>query len=369
MSREALGDRRAEALVGAEPDADAEAAAAAEPPILQVEHLSVHLPLHRGVGGRGHEVVRALDDVTIAVAPGESLGVVGESGCGKTTLIRSAARLTEATAGKISVEGRDITRASRRSLAPVRAKMQMVFQDPEASLNPRKRVSQILVTPLRRRGVPRRRHGEEIARLLAEVGLSAEHSHSHPHELSGGQRQRVGLARALATEPRLLLLDEPVSALDVSIRAQIVNLLSDLREREHSRSSGGRLALLFVAHDLAVVRQVSDRIAVMYLGKIVESGPAERLCSSPVHPYTQALLAAVPSPDPAAGPPRVELAGEPPSAVAPPPGCRFHPRCPYATEVCTEVEPPLVEYRGDRLAACHHPLNVSEAEVQDSALA
>jgi peptide/nickel transport system ATP-binding protein len=346
---------------------EASRGAPAEPPLLQLEHVSVHLPLHRGVAGRGREVVHALDDVSIAVAAGESLGIVGESGCGKTTLIRCAARLTEATAGEIRFEGREITRASRRSLAPVRASMQMIFQDPEASLNPRKRVSQILATPLRKRGVSRRDLDGETVSLLAEVGLSSEHAYSHPHELSGGQRQRVGIARALAMRPRLLLLDEPVSSLDVSIRAQIVNLLSDLRE--HDGRSSRRLAMVFVAHDLAVVRQVSDRIAVMYLGKIVEAGPAEQLCRRPVHPYTQALLAAVPSPDPSAGPPRVELAGEPPSAIMPPAGCRFHPRCPHASEVCGRVEPPLAGYGDGRIAACHHPLNVSGPGVASSALA
>jgi oligopeptide/dipeptide ABC transporter ATP-binding protein len=328
--------------------------------LLELDCVSVHLPLRRGLLRRSHEVVHALDEVSVSVAPGESLGIVGESGCGKTTLIRCAARLTDATAGRIRFEGQDITRASRRRLRCVRARMQMVFQDSEASLNPRKRISQILSVPLRLRGVRRSELPAEVSALLSEVGLAAEHSGSHPHQLSGGQRQRVGIARALALRPRLLLLDEPVSALDVSIRAQIVNLLADLRERHQLPSQ--RLAMLFVAHDLAIVRQVSDRIAVMYLGRVVESGPAVQLCNAPVHPYTEALLAAVPAPDPATGPPRVELGGEPPSAISPPPGCRFHPRCPYATEVCGRVQPPLVEYEGGRLAACHHPLHLGEAE-------
>ena len=330
-------------------------------PLLEISHLSVHFPVGRGFGRGAREVVHALDDVTIAVAPGESLGIVGESGCGKSTLIRCAARLVDATAGSIRFEGSEITRASRRALAPVRRRMQMVFQDPEASLNPRRSVGQILATPLRLRGVERDQLEAEAVALLSEVGLEPEHRHSHPHELSGGQRQRVGIARALAMQPRLLLLDEPVSALDVSVRAQIVNLLADLREQV--APGAVPLAMLFVAHDLAIVRQVSDRIAVMYLGKIVESGPAEQLCRAPIHPYTQALLAAVPKADPSAGPPRAQLAGEPPSATTPPSGCRFHPRCPHASEVCAAVEPPLVRYPDGRLAACHHPLGVNEAQV------
>lgn len=336
-------------------------------PLLEIDRVSVHFPLGRGLSGRAREVVHALDEVSVSIAPGEALGVVGESGCGKSTLIRCAARLVDATSGSVRFEGRDITRASRRALAPVRARMQMVFQDPQGSLNPRKRVGQILARPLALRGVERAALPGEVLSLLAEVGLGAEHVHSHPHELSGGQAQRVGIARALAMGPRLLLLDEPVSALDVSVRAQIVNLLADLRERSGAgrapRAGQAPLAMLFVAHDLAIVRQVSDRIAVMYLGKIVESGPAEQVCRAPRHPYTQALLAAVPSADPAAGPPRLALAGEPPSATAPPSGCRFHPRCPHATEVCSQVEPPLTQFADGRLAACHHPRNLSEAEV------
>ncbi len=333
----------------------------ASTPLLEIDRVSVHFPLGRGLSSRAREVVHALDEVSVSIAPGEALGIVGESGCGKSTLIRCAARLVDATSGSVRFEGREITRASRRALAPVRRRMQMVFQDPQGSLNPRKRVGQILARPLALRGVERSALESEVLALLAEVGLGAEHVHSHPHELSGGQAQRVGIARALAMRPRLLLLDEPVSALDVSVRAQIVNLLADLRER--SLAGQAPLAMLFVAHDLAIVRQVSDRIAVMYLGKIVESGPAELLCRAPRHPYTQALLSAVPSADPAAGPPRLALVGEPPSATTPPSGCRFHPRCPHASDVCSQVEPPLTQFADGRLAACHHPRNLSEAEV------
>jgi oligopeptide/dipeptide ABC transporter ATP-binding protein len=335
--------------------------ASSAPPLLELSGLSVHFPVRRGIGGRAREVVHALDEVSVSVAHGQALGIVGESGCGKSTLIRCAARLIDATAGSVHFDGREITGASRRALTPVRARMQMVFQDPEASLNPRKRVRQILARPLRMRGVERERLDGEVSELLDLVGLGDEHADAHPHELSGGQRQRVGIARALAMRPWLLLLDEPVSALDVSVRAQVVNLLGDLRRV--SRPGQPPLALLFVAHDIAIVRQVSDRIAVMYLGKIVESGPAEALCQTPVHPYTQALLSAVPAPDPHAGPPRVALCGEPPSAISPPSGCRFHPRCPYASEICAAVEPPPVEYPGGRVAACHHPRNLSEADL------
>jgi oligopeptide/dipeptide ABC transporter ATP-binding protein len=327
--------------------------------LLGVEHLKIHFPVKAGIViQRSVGFVHAVDDVSFTLREGETLGVVGESGCGKTTLIRSLVRLIDATEGTIRFRERDITKAGRRELAPIRREMQMVFQDPQASLNPRKRVGQILATPLRIKGVPRDKIESEARALLDRVGLAREHFNRFPHEFSGGQRQRIGIARALAVDPRLLLLDEPVSALDVSVQAQVINLLDDLQDEFH-------LSYLFVAHDLSVVRHVSDRIAVMYLGKVMELSPSEELYVRPIHPYTSALLAAIPIPDPKENRERerIVIGGEPPSPLLPPSGCRFHTRCPLATEVCREVEPPLAEYSGGHLAACHHPMNVSGDEV------
>jgi len=331
-------------------------------PLLEVEHLVVEFPIKRGVlfdRTVGH--VHAVSDVSLTLADGETLGVVGESGCGKTTLARTIARLVDATDGTIRFRGRDITRAGRRALAPVRRELQMVFQDPQSSLNPRKRVGQIVGAPLHLQG--RAQNGGEdvgarVRKLLERVGLHAEHVNRFPHEFSGGQRQRIGIARALATDPHLILLDEPVSALDVSVQAQVVNLLDDLQD-----DLG--LGYVFVAHDLSVVRHVSDRIAVMYLGKIVESAPAEELYVKPIHPYTAALLDAIPIPDPKENRARERhvVRGEPPNPIDPPSGCRFRTRCPRATELCARVEPPLAAYEGGHLAACHHPLNVSDEEI------
>jgi oligopeptide/dipeptide ABC transporter ATP-binding protein len=323
--------------------------------LLRADKVRKYFPVSGGLRPGTAVHVRAVDEVSLDVRVGETLGLVGESGCGKSTLGRCLLRLHELTSGTVTFAGQDISRFSRRAMRPLRREMQMVFQDPFASLNPRKRVGNIIAEPLHihrqgDRSAVRRRVGE----LMDLVGLSPEHANRYPHEFSGGQRQRVGVARALALHPRLIIADEPVSALDVSIRAQVINLLDDLQD-----SLG--LTYIFIAHDLGVVRHVSDRIAVMYLGKIVELSPAEELMRRPVHPYTEALLSAVPVPDPDAAAKRkqIVLEGDVPSPVAPPPGCRFAPRCRYATDVCRTEEPPLAPHGAPgHLAACHHPLNV-----------
>jgi oligopeptide/dipeptide ABC transporter ATP-binding protein len=330
-----------------------------ETPLLEVRHVKKYFPIRRGVLQREVAHVHAVDDVTFAVRSGETLGLVGESGCGKSTLGRTLVRLLEPTDGDIIFEGKSISHLGTRKLRPLRSEMQMVFQDPYASLNPRKRVGTIVSDPMRihnlgSRSEQKRRVGE----ILETVGLSPEHYNRFPHEFSGGQRQRIGIARALALRPKLIIADEPVSALDVSIQSQMLNLLGDLQDEF-------QLTYIFIAHDLGVVRHVSDRIAVMYLGKIVELSPAEELYSRPIMPYTEALLSAVPIPDPdlAAKRERIVLEGDVPSPINPPSGCRFHPRCRYATDICKEVEPPLVDYGNGHLAACHHPLNVDEATL------
>ncbi len=355
MSVEGNGD-----LVSVEAGAQADQPGAPDgSPLLAVDHLRVLFPIKAGtVVARKVGYVHAVDDVSFALHEGETLGIVGESGCGKTTLIRALVRLVEATDGTIRFRGTDITHADRKQLAPIRREMQMVFQDPQASLNPRKRVNQILATPLRIRGVPKGQFEVETRGLLDKVGLHPEHLNRYPHEFSGGQRQRIGIARALAVEPKLILLDEPVSALDVSIQAQVINLLDELQDDLH-------LSYVFVAHDLGVVRHVSDRIIVMYLGKLMEVSPAEELYTKPIHPYTSALLGAIPIPDPKENRARerTTVTGEPPNPINPPSGCRFHTRCPRATEICQAAEPQLTEYANGHLAACHHPQSVTAAEV------
>jgi oligopeptide/dipeptide ABC transporter ATP-binding protein len=294
--------------------------------------------------------------VSLHIDRGETLGLVGESGCGKSTLARTAMRLIDPKAGTIVLGGDDITAVSQRALHPHRPRMQMVFQDPFGSLNPRRRV-RATIREAQRVGQDRASREASVEAALARVGLAAEIADRYPHELSGGQRQRVGVARALATSPELLIADEPVSALDVSVQAQLVNLLVDLQ-----RELG--LAQLFVAHDLAVVRQVADRVAVMYLGRIVETAPTQVLFSQPRHPYTRALLAAVPVADPAQrGRSRERLQGEPPSPVDPPSGCTFHPRCPRADDRCRTSSPALWRYADGAAVACHHPVGVSAADI------
>ena len=333
-----------------------------ETPLLEADHLKVLFPIKSGLildRVVGH--VHAVDDVSFALQPGETLGIVGESGCGKTTLIRTMVRLIDSTGGAIRFRGEDITKRSRKQLQAARREMQMVFQDPQASLNPRKRVGQIIATPLRLRGVPKERIESESRTLLERVGLSPEHLGRFPHEFSGGQRQRIGIARALAVNPQLILLDEPVSALDVSIQAQVINLLEELQDEF-------KLSYVFVAHDLSVVRHVSDRIIVMYLGKVMELSPAEELYDKPIHPYTSALLSAIPIPDPTENRARtrVQVKGEVPNPINPPHGCRFHPRCPRASDICRTVEPALTEYAGGHLAACHHPQHVTAEELSSA---
>lgn len=316
--------------------------------LLEVQHLTVHYPVRSGLLGRPRGRVQAVRDVSFTIAPGETLGLVGESGCGKTTLARALVRLVPVTAGRILYAGRDVTALAGRALRAWRRQVQMVFQDPYSSLDPRLTVGQSLgealaLHRLARNGAERR---ARIAHLLQDVGLDASHAGRYPHELSGGQRQRVGIARALAVEPRLLVCDEPVSALDVSIQAQIVNLLQDLQQRHG-------LAYLFIAHDLAVVEHLSQRLLVMYLGRIVEAGPARAVCRTPLHPYTQALLSAQPVADPERKRARIILPGDVPSPLHPPPGCPFHPRCPVAEAQCRTEPPALREVEPGRWAACH----------------
>jgi oligopeptide transport system ATP-binding protein len=345
---------------------EASATARANGALLEVRDLFMHFPIKSGILiDREIGRVRAVDGVDLSVKAGETLGLVGESGSGKSTLCRAILQLLKPTSGSVRFDGREIVGLKSRAMRPVRRDMQMIFQDPYASLNPRHRVGHIVGDPLRLHGLA---SGDELKRsvneLLERVGLSPEHYNRYPHEFSGGQRQRIGIARALALRPRLIIADEPVSALDVSIQAQIINLLEDLQDEF-------KLTYVFVAHDLGVIRHVSDRIAVMYLGKIVELGPADAVFSNPIHPYTLSLLAALPIPDPKLNRARepLVLEGDLPSPANPPSGCRFHTRCPYATEICSEVEPELVNYGGDHWAACHHPLHREHPEAVRAVLA
>ena len=326
----------------------------AEDPILVVDHLVKHFPIKAGIlFDRQIGAVQAVDDVSFSVNRGETLGLVGESGCGKSTLARAILQLIPPTSGSVKFEGREIAGIGRRAGRELRADMQMVFQDPYASLNPRKRIAQIVGDPMRLHGiVDHDGQKQAVQELLEKVGLNPEHYNRFPHEFSGGQRQRIGIARALSLNPKLIIADEPVSALDVSIQAQIINLLEDLQDEF-------QLTYMFVAHDLSVVRHVADRIAVMYLGKIVEIGPAEAVYNTPIHPYTQALLSAVPIPDPRANAARrqIILEGDVPSPANPPSACRFHTRCALATDICSADEPPLIDHGGEHFAACHHPLD------------
>jgi len=315
--------------------------------LLEVKDLVKHFPVRGGVFSRVKNFVRAVDGVGFELKPHETLGLVGESGCGKSTTGRAILRLIEPTSGEIRFQGTDICALDRESMRRLRREMQIIFQDPYASLNPRMTVGSIVGEPLAIHNIAKGKDREErVASLLHRVGLRPEHIRRYPHEFSGGQRQRIGIARALALNPKLIIADEPVSALDVSIQAQVINLLEDL-QKEFG------IAYVLIAHDLAVVQHVSDRIAVMYLGKIVETSAADKLVMSPRHPYTEALLSAVPIPDPKMKKQRIILKGDVPSPVNPPSGCRFHTRCPYKEERCTLEEPPMREVAPGHYAACH----------------
>ncbi|MET8328083.1 dipeptide ABC transporter ATP-binding protein [Streptomyces sp. NPDC005181] len=343
-----------------------EQATSSPEPLLKVTGLVKHFPITKGLLRRQSGAVQAVDGISFDVLPGETLGVVGESGCGKSTMGRLITRLLEPTGGKIEFEGKDITHLGVAGMRPMRRDVQMIFQDPYGSLNPRHTVGSIVSAPFKLQGVtPEGGIKKEVQRLLGLVGLNPEHYNRYPHEFSGGQRQRIGIARALALRPKLVVADEPVSALDVSIQAQVVNLLDDLQDELG-------LTYVIIAHDLSVIRHVSDRIAVMYLGKIVELADRKSLYEAPMHPYTKALMSAVPVPDPrrrGVKSERILLKGDVPSPISPPSGCRFHTRCWKATQICKTQEPPLIALKSGHQVACHHPENAPDQAPGEQVLA
>ncbi|WP_157610204.1 ABC transporter ATP-binding protein [Spirillospora albida] len=330
-------------------------------PLLQVDNLGKHFPVTAGLLRRQVAAVKAVDGVSFSVHKGETLGVVGESGCGKSTTGRMIMRLLDPSFGRIVFEGRDITKMSQGRLRPLRRDLQMIFQDPYSSLNPRKTVGAIVGAPFRLQNIKTEQGVKKAVQDLLElVGLNPEHYNRYPHEFSGGQRQRIGIARTLALRPKLIVADEPVSALDVSVQAQVVNLMEDLQDELD-------LTYVVIAHDLSVVRHIADRVAVMYLGKIVELADRSDLYERPMHPYTNALLSAVPIPDPKdrGARTRIRLQGDVPSPLDPPPACRFHTRCWKAQEICKQVEPPLIELSPGHQAACHFPENTTVSATDE----
>jgi oligopeptide transport system ATP-binding protein len=321
---------------------------AIEENILEVKELKKYFPVKKGIFRKTVGNVKAVDGVNFNIKKGETLGLVGESGCGKSTTGRTIIRLIESTSGDVWFEGRNVLSLNKREMRSMRKEMQIIFQDPYASLNPRMTVADIVGEPLDIHNLVKNRkeRNEKVKEILNNVGLMPEYMNRYPHEFSGGQRQRIGIARALAVNPKLIIADEPVSALDVSIQAQVINLMQELQE-EYG------LTYLFIAHDLSVVKHISDRVAVMYLGKIVEITGKKELYDNPLHPYTQSLLSAIPIPDPTHKAERIILEGDVPSPVDPPSGCRFHPRCPEAMDICSKVEPEFKDYGNGHFAACH----------------
>ncbi len=319
--------------------------------LLRVEDLVVEFPV-----GRTGLVVNAVSGISLDVRKGETLGLVGESGCGKSTTGRAIMQLPPPKSGSVLFEGKELTTLSTADMRRARTRMQMIFQDPISSLNPRRKVRDIVMEPLKIWGRSKDRE-KVVDRLLEEVGIDPQRAgESRPHQFSGGQCQRISIARSLVLDPSLIICDEPVSALDVSVQAQVLNLLEDLKA-EHG------LTLIFIAHDLAVVKNISDRVAVMYLGKLCEIAPSDDLYRAPMHPYTNVLLSSIPVPDPDAKVTSMEVVGEPPSPVLPPPGCRFHPRCPNATDLCRTTEPEICELAPNHYVACHHPMNTQMVET------